>query len=51
MDAHGALTVWLRRRETGGQVAGSISANLFDLIAARAPDADQLALETADATA
>jgi malonyl-CoA/methylmalonyl-CoA synthetase len=43
--------VWLRRRETGGQVSGSHSANLFDLIAARAPHADRLALETGDATA
>ena len=43
--------LWLRRRETGGQVSGSHSANLFDLIAARAPHADKLALETDDATA
>ena len=42
--------LWLRRRETGGQVSGSHSANLFDLIAARAPHADKLALETSGAT-
>ena len=35
----------------GDQVSRNQSANLFDLIAARAPDPDKLALETRDATA
>src|SRR6202044_3022211 len=40
-----------RAPQSGDQVSRSRSANLFDLIAARAPRPEKLALETADATA
>src|SRR5580698_5453643 len=40
-----------RALQSGDQVSRHPSANLFDLIAARAPHPDKLALETADAAA
>jgi malonyl-CoA/methylmalonyl-CoA synthetase len=50
MPASAAQTIG-SRLQSGDQVSRIQSANLFDLIAARAPDPDKLALETRDAAA